>query len=277
MWTVSPTYDRRMTAESETQVGRVRARVQVGHLSLDPLSEAEVVEQVGDALAEGRGGSICTPNLDIWVRTQTNVSAAELVDVSTLVVADGMPLVWSARLQGTPLPGRVTGSGLVEGLAAAAESRGWSVFLIGGGSDDTAVLASAALITRYPRLRVAGAVTPPFGFDSDEELRRGLVDEVARSGADLVFIGLGFPKQERLARELASRMPATWFLGCGAGVQMAAGTVARSPRWLQAVGGEWLFRLAQEPRRLARRYLVDDLPAVRALFGGAAGVRLRGQ
>jgi len=223
----------------------------------------------------GRGGVIVTPNADILHRTRQDREALSMVKRCELVVADGMPLVWSARLSGHPLPERVTGSELVEVLAEAAAGENRSLFIVGGGSTDTSDRAAEALADRYPGLRVVGSVTPPFGFEQDAAQLEALSDKVVASKADLVYIGLGFPKQERLGLRLWEHMPATWFLGCGAGVQMAAGTVSRPPKWVQRIGAEWLARLLQEPRRLARRYLRDDLPITLSLLAHSAAAGLR--
>lgn len=249
--------------------------MRLGHLELDAVREEEVLDRVARGITDGVGGSIVTPNVDIWLRSRHDAELLALVDRSDLVLADGAPLVWSAAIVGTPLPERVAGSALVESLAARGATEGWSVFIIGGGPEGTAELAESALVGRYPGLRVVGAITPPFGFERDLDLLDRLVSRIVDADADLVLVGLGFPKQERLAALLADRMPSTWFLGCGAGVQMAAGTTRRAPEWVQRSGGEWVFRLFQDPRRLAKRYLVDDIPAVLALFSGALASRLR--
>ena len=146
--------------------------------------------------------------------------------------------------------------------------------LVGGGEADSADSAAAALSARYPGLRIAGTVVPPFGFEAVPGYLDELYDRIVDSAADLVYVGLGFPKQERFAAPLSARMPATWFLGCGGGIGMAAGTAKRSPRWVQQLGLEWTHRLAQEPRRLAKRYLVDDIPAALLLLGMSARTRL---
>ncbi len=249
--------------------------VPLGHLELDAVTESQVLDRVAGAIARGVGGIIVTPNIDIWLRSRRDPEIRALVDACDVVVADGAPLMWSAALAGTALPQRITGSALVESLAQRGVTEGWSLFVIGGGADGTADLAVSALVERYPALSVVGAVTPPFGFEHDADRLASLVTEVVTSRADLVLIGLGFPKQERLAVLLAQQMPSTWFLGCGAGVQMAAGVTRRPPAWVQAAGGEWICRLVQDPRHLARRYLLDDIPAAMTLLAGSARTRLR--
>lgn len=245
----------------------------IGGLGVDPVSSSQVLDIVRAGWATGRGGLIVTPNVDIWLRTRRDLSARDLVAGASLVVADGQPLVWAGAVAGTPLPERVAGSELVETLAALAAAEGRTLYIVGGGDEGSAEEAAVALQERYPALRVVGTLVPPFGFESQdgylERVQQGIVD----SGADLVYVGLGFPKQERFAAPLIGRMPGTWFLGCGGGITMAAGRAARSPEWMQRLGLEWTHRLAQEPRRLAKRYLVDDIPAAVRLLAMSAKTR----
>ncbi len=250
-------------------------QVVVGHLVVDALSEPEVVDCVTAGISAGRGGQVVTPNLDIWLRTRRSPAVHDVVTACEVVVADGMPLVWAARLGGTPLPERVTGSSLVESLSKRAAEHGWRVYVVGGGDPGTGEAALAALSERYPGLVAVGSCTPEFEFDRDAARLDEIVDHVVASRPHLVLIGLGFPKQEHLGARLRERLPAAWFLGCGAGVQMAAGLQRRPPEFVQRRGGEWLWRMAQDPRRLARRYLVDDVPAAVVLFAGGAARRLR--
>jgi N-acetylglucosaminyldiphosphoundecaprenol N-acetyl-beta-D-mannosaminyltransferase len=127
----------------------------------------------------------------------------------------------------------------------------------------------------YPGLRLAGYESPSLGFDQRPEEYDGVCDRVRTAVPDMVFVGLGFPKQERVISRLSSTMPSTWFMGCGAAIGFVAGTHKRAPRWMQRSGLEWLHRLGSEPRRLARRYLVHDLPFAVRLLASSALTRLR--
>jgi len=184
---------------------------------------------------------------------------AELVAGAELVVADGMPLVWGARLKGTPLPGRVTGADLIWSLSGMAARAGWPVYLLGG-APGMAQAAARELRARWAGLDVCGVDAPPYGFDRTAAGRERVRRKVVAAGPALVFVGLGFPKQDLLIAELRRELPEAWFLGCGAAIGFAAGAVRRAPEWMRRGGLEWAHRLMTEPRRLARRYLVDDLP-----------------
>lgn len=254
-----------MTAPgSEVAVGGVRFR---------SVTERQVVDEVVRARLRGEGGWILTANVDI-VRALRQPDVRPLADEATLVLADGMPVLWASRLLGRPLPERVAGSSLIWSLTAAAAAHGLSVYLLGGAAG-VAARAGAVLAERHPTLRVAGCYSPPFGYEATPAGRAEIVERVSAAGPDIVFSGFGFPKQERVIRMLRPALPAAWYVGCGAAIPFVAGTARRAPRWMQAAGLEWVHRLAREPRRLFRRYLVDDLPFAVALLAGAAGEGVR--
>ncbi|MGW4639195.1 WecB/TagA/CpsF family glycosyltransferase [Sphaerisporangium sp. NPDC004334] len=236
-----------------------RARVTVAGVTVDTLTEEQVVEHVVTALRQGRGGHVVTPNVDICRACSRDPEVRAIVEGADLAVPDGMPLVWASKLLGTPVPERITGADLIWSLSAAAASAGLSVYLVGG-LPGVAVRAAEVLSDRHPGLRVAGVVSPPFGFETSAEGLAAVREALLRARPDLVFVGLGFPKQDRLIGLLRADLPQAWFVGCGSAIGFAAGAVRRAPEWMRRSGLEWLFRLAAEPGRLARRYLVDDLP-----------------
>ncbi|MEU4830709.1 WecB/TagA/CpsF family glycosyltransferase [Streptosporangium sp. NPDC023615] len=237
------------------------------------IGEAELLDRVATGWRRGRGGAIVTANVDI-VRAATRTPAlAALVARSEIVVADGMPVVWAARIAGLALPGRVTGASLVHSLAGRAALENRSIYLLGG-EPGVPEAAARVLTGSHPGLRVAGTCSPPFGFDRTPRGLREVVARVSATEPDLVMVGLGFPKQERVIEALRAEWPHAWYLGCGAGIPMAAGRFRRAPVAFQRMGAEWLYRLALEPRRLARRYLRDDAPFALALLAGALRDRL---
>jgi N-acetylglucosaminyldiphosphoundecaprenol N-acetyl-beta-D-mannosaminyltransferase len=249
-------------------------RAKLAGLEFDRLSEMEVVRHIIDALLAGRGGWVATPNIDICRQTRRDPAARALVRTATLMVPDGMPLLWAARLRNDRLTERVTGSSLIFSLTSAAERCGRSVYLLGGGSG-IPDLAGAELARRYPGLKVAGAATPPIGFDETAEGMAAVREHLLLVAPDIVYVGLGFPKQERLIAQLAPSLPCSWFIACGAAIPFAAGALPRAPLWMQRSGLEWLFRLLSEPRRLFRRYLVHDLPYAASLLGSSAAGLVR--
>ncbi|MET8864204.1 WecB/TagA/CpsF family glycosyltransferase [Nonomuraea sp. NPDC004580] len=249
-------------------------RVRVGGVEVDAVREEEVLQRVGTALEAGRGGRIVTPNVDICRAAAADPALRTLIGSADLVVADGMPLVWAARLLGTPLPQRVTGADLIWSLSGLAAERGWPVYLLGGGSPGVVHRAADRLADACPGLRVSGAHAPPYGFDGTPGGVARVLGKVVAAAPRLVFVGLGFPRQDLLITELRRELPEAWYVGCGAAIAFAAGTVARAPGWLRQAGLEWAYRLVSEPGRLARRYLVDDLPFAARLLTECLAKRL---
>jgi N-acetylglucosaminyldiphosphoundecaprenol N-acetyl-beta-D-mannosaminyltransferase len=246
----------------------------VAGLDFDALSERQVVARIIGDSDDGQGGWVVTPNIDICRRLRRDPAARALVSGASLVVADGMPLVWASRLRGDPLPERVAGASLIFTLSEAAAASGKSVYLLGG-APGVPARAAGALIVRYRDLLVAGFDAPPAGFDREPGEFAAVRKKLAEARPDIVFVGLGFPKQERVIAAFAADLPGAWFIGCGAAIPFAAGTLPRAPHWMQRLGLEWTYRLASEPRRLFRRYLVDDLPFALRLIITSAAARLR--
>jgi exopolysaccharide biosynthesis WecB/TagA/CpsF family protein len=269
------TMHREGVASGETlATGSFGHRVRVGDLWFDRLTEKQVIDVVRKAWADGRGGSIIPVNVDVARKASRAPALGQLVGGGSIVIADGMPLVWASRLAGDALPERVAGSTLLLTLTAAAADEGRSVFLLGG-ADGVATRAADALVARSPSLRIAGTTSPPFGFDATQEGVLETIASVAAVQPDLVFVGLGFPRQERLIERLRQAWPEAWYVACGGGIPMAAGVVRRASPAVQRLGLEWVHRLALEPRRLVRRYLWDDLPFAVALLARSAMRRLR--
>lgn len=250
--------------------------VRIGSVPLAQVTQTALVDHVFAELAHRNGGWLITANLDHLVRYERDPAVQQLYAGADLVVADGAPLIWAARLRGTPLPERVAGSDLVWGLARAAAEHGRSLYLLGGapGSNQAAAEVFEA---RFPGLRIAGAESPEVSADPGREELDALRGRLLAAEPDLVFVALGSPKQERVIAALRASLPASWWLGVGISLSFAAGDVRRAPPWMRASGLEWLHRLAQEPRRLAGRYLADDLPYALRLLARSLRERLRSE
>lgn len=238
------------------------------------VTRDEIERQIAADVGRDRGGWLITANLDHLRRLRSDRSGRtrEMLRAATVVVADGMPLVWAARLAGDPLPERVAGSDMIFGLTARVGEAGGRVFLLGGrpGAADE---AAAVLRSATPGL-VIDTACPPFGFEHDDAQRNAVHAAVVAARPDVVFVALGFPKQDELIARLRHDHPHAWYLGIGASVDFVAGRVARAPRWMQRTGIEWIHRLVQEPRRLVVRYLVHGLPFAAQLFAWALRRRL---
>ena len=280
-------YDQQQNSTPDASIPAPGARVRpegvyIDGIAFDRLSEAQTIRFLVDELREGRGGWVITSNLDHLCRARRDPEFRAMLDEADLVVADGAPLVWASRLQGTPLPERVAGSALAWSLSEAAGAAGQSIFLLGG-DEGTAEKAAQHLKGRFSGLKIAGTFYPPMGFEKDPHIMAEMREALVAARPDLVYVALGSPKQERLIRELRSDLPGAWWLGLGISLSFICGDVQRAPVWMQKIGLEWFHRMIQEPRRLARRYLIDGIPfglrlvsfAVAKRFGKGRGGLVR--
>lgn len=250
-------------------------RVEIAGAWVHRITMDEAVDHIAQSLAAGAGGWVVTPNLDILHKLTHDPEFEQIVRPASLRLADGMPLVWASKLAGTPLPERVAGSDLVWNICQRAARDGRSVYLLGG-DEGIADKAKGVLEAKYPGLCIAGTHCPPMGFEKNAAHMQAIRDDLARTQPDIVLVALGCPKQERLIDALRHDHPGTWFLGIGISLSFVTGDVKRAPAWARKTGLEWAHRLLQEPRRLARRYLVIGIPfAGRVLFSSLTA-RFRG-
>jgi len=247
---------------------------ELGGLPLQRWTLQALENEVFEALAQERGGWIVTANIDFLARASKDPRIAHLYRCADILVADGQPLLWASRLYGTPLPERVAGADLVWRLARRAATEGRRLYLLGG-TGETASLAATRFQREIPEIVLAGWSSPWVGSPPTEEEFEAVAAALKAARPDLVYVALGSPKQEELISMLRQRFPKAWMLGCGMSLGFVAGNVTRAPVWMQRLGAEWLHRLVQEPGRLARRYLINDLPFSFGLLLRAASQRHR--
>jgi N-acetylglucosaminyldiphosphoundecaprenol N-acetyl-beta-D-mannosaminyltransferase len=168
-----------------------------------------------------------------------------------------MWLVYASRIAGRGLHGTVTGRLLLPAVAEVAADNGLRIALFGAGAG-IAQRVGEVLMQRHPQLQLAGAVTPPTPFQIGSPSDQEAVDAIVETNPDILFVALGAPKQEIWMQRHAAELGGAVSVGVGGAFDIVAGRLREAPRWMTRHGFEWLFRLAQEPRRLARRYLLDD-------------------
>ena len=218
-----------------------------------PLTLEATVERIIERVRAGQRGYLCTVNVAILMMMREDPRLQRFVENAALVVADGQPLIWSARLLGRPLPERVTGVDLVEQLCARAAREGMGVYLLGAKKDIVDKLA-VDLVARHPGLILSGAADGYFGPAESEARARA----VAASGAKILVVAMGVPRQEHFIEEHWDKLGVSFAIGVGGSFDVLAGLRKRAPEIVQRVGMEWAFRLIQEPRRLWKRYLVTN-------------------
>ena len=228
----------------------------LGYAQIDQLSMQLALDQLIALAHEPRVSYVVTPNSDHLVMLESNAAFREVYAAADLTLADGMPLIWASRLLGKSLIERVTGAELLPNLCERAARTKLPVFLLGAGPG-VAEEAKTRLESRYSGLSIVGCYAPPFGFERNAAENARIIAMIRSSGAAIIFVGLGAPKQEIWIHAHRQQFAQGLFLGVGAAIDFCAGHIKRAPLWMQNLGIEWVYRLVQEPRRLAKRYAKD--------------------
>jgi N-acetylglucosaminyldiphosphoundecaprenol N-acetyl-beta-D-mannosaminyltransferase len=241
------------TMPADAPSGTARKAVRILNGVFDALSAHQVVDDIVRAIGAGQRGVVCTVNVAILMMMRSNPRLQRFADAARWTVADGQPLVWASHLGRTKLPERVTGADLIDLLCARAAREGIGVYFLGA-SEAIARQAVDALRKKHPGLDVRGWADGYFGPDEASDR----ADAIVQSGAQLLFVAMGVPRQEYFIEEQWGRLGARVAIGVGGSLDVIAGLRKRAPRFAQRLGLEWAYRLAQEPRRLFMRYLVTN-------------------
>jgi N-acetylglucosaminyldiphosphoundecaprenol N-acetyl-beta-D-mannosaminyltransferase len=244
-------------------------RITLMGCQVDNLTMQETLGKVETFIGTGLPHQHVVVNVDKLVKASRDPGLQEIINNCALVSVDGMPVVWAARLLGLPLKERVAGIDLFEALMARAGEKGWRVFLLG--ARDEVVGKVAAIYTRkYPSLVLAGYRN---GYWRSEDDARQVAEQIRASRADLLFVAISSPMKEQFLDKYQAHMRIPFAMGVGGSFDVAAGKIRRAPVWMQKAGLEWFFRFLQEPRRMYRRYFVEDLAFFKLLLKEAVKVR----
>ena len=230
-------------------------RVTLFGCNIDNVSMEETLEWVEDFVRAGRPHQHVVVNVDKLVKASRDEDLRRIINACDLVNVDGMPVVWASRLLGKPLKERVAGIDLFEALMRRAADKGWRVFLLGARPDVVREVA-ATYARRYPALVLAGVRD---GYWQGKDAEAGVVRQVRDSRADLLFVAISSPRKEQFLGLYQAEMRIPFAMGVGGSFDVAIGRVKRAPAWMQKAGLEWFFRFLQEPRRMFRRYFIDDM------------------
>lgn len=233
------------------------AKVNVLGVGISVIDQERAREFLFGVVKNGRRGYVAVTGVHGVSEAQRDPILRDILNRALLATPDGMPMVWMGRLQGHPSIQRVYGPDLMLNLCEHSIVHGFSHFLYGG-VPGVAEQLQQELELRFPGLRIVGTYTPPFRRLNDVELR-DLQERVRLARPDFFWVGLSTPKQEHFMAQYMPILPETKiFIGVGAAFDLLVGRVRQAPHWMQRSGLEWLFRFIQEPRRLARRYLVNN-------------------
>jgi N-acetylglucosaminyldiphosphoundecaprenol N-acetyl-beta-D-mannosaminyltransferase len=233
-------------------------RINICGVEIDDYNFEEVLERIINHAMIGRSPEyVVTPNAMHILSLQKDASFREIYRKAFLVVPDGVSLLWSANFLNTPLNGRVNGTDLFEQLCAIAADKGLKVFLLGGRTG-AAEAAREILEARHPNLKIVGTHCPPYGFESQSAELALINVKIQAANPDLLFVGLGAPKQEKWIAANYQQLSVPISVGIGVSFELVANMVSRAPVWMQKTGLEWLFRLIVEPGRLWKRYIIGN-------------------
>jgi N-acetylglucosaminyldiphosphoundecaprenol N-acetyl-beta-D-mannosaminyltransferase len=229
-------------------------RVTVLGCGIDRLDLEETVRRCEDLVAAGGGAQHTSLNVAKLVAMRNDARLREIVLGSEVVTADGQPIVWASRLLGAPLPERVAGIDLMRALLPVAARKGYGVFILGARAE---VLTQAVerLRAEHPELRIVGYRNGYFTAAEASDV----CDEIRAAQPDILFVAMGSPQKEYWIADHRDELGVPLSMGVGGAVDVIAGVTKRAPRWMQQAGLEWFYRLAQEPRRLWRRYLLTNV------------------
>lgn len=235
----------------------LESRIRVGRLAVDRVDFEGALDAIDELVRAKSGGMVFTPNVDHVVQAEHDARFRDAYQAVSLSLADGMPLLWAARVLKTPLPAKVSGSDLVWPLMRRAAERSYRVYFLGG-SAGAAALAARKLHDELPTIQIVGTDSARIDVDAGPEAQQPVLARIAATKPDLLLVALGAPKQEIWSHEQRQHLGPTVCICVGASLDFVAGKVSRAPRWMSDAGLEWAYRLAQEPRRLAKRYLLRD-------------------
>ena len=238
---------------------------------IDNLSMEETLGRIEEFIRSGKPHQHVVVNVDKLVKASRDEELRAIINACALVNVDGMPVVWASRLLGKPLKERVAGVDLFEALMRRAGERGWRVFLLGARAEVVAAVADTYR-RRFPELVIAGWCD---GYWQGEAEEAQVAEQVRASGADLLFVAISSPKKEQFLGRWQETMRVPFAMGVGGTFDVAIGRVRRAPRWMQRAGLEWFYRFLQEPRRMFRRYFIEDMAFIGLLIKEAAQIRKR--
>jgi len=243
-------------------------RMKFMNTEIDNLTMEEALVEIDRIIQENKVSYVVNPNVDCLVKLE---QGGELVDVyrnARLILADGKPLIWISKWYKRPIKEKISGSDLFPRVCELAAKKGYPMFFLGA-AEGVAAKAAENLKKRFEGLNVVGVYSPPIGFEKDQVELQKIADLVHQAKPTILILGLGCPKQELYIYHHRDTLGVPITFTFGASLDFEAGKVKRAPKWMSNHGLEWLFRITQDPKRLIKRYLVDDMK----IFGMAIKYR----
>lgn len=232
----------------------------VNNISMD-----ETLQEISRLIEEKKKAYVVAINVDVVIKMEKDTYLKKITDEADLTLVDGKPLVWIAKWHRHPVKAKISGSDMVPELCRVSNEKGYSIFIIGG-AEGIAEKAKGNLERDYPGIKIVGTYAPPFGFEEDEAELQKINSIISDAHPDIVIACLGCPKQEKWIYENYLKYEGTVSVCAGATVDFLAGNINRAPAWMSNNGLEWLYRFLQEPKRLFKRYFIDDMKILKLIW-----------
>ncbi|SHK17718.1 polymer biosynthesis protein, WecB/TagA/CpsF family [Clostridium cavendishii DSM 21758] len=231
---------------------------------IDNVTMEESLRIIDDFIHDGKYHYVVTPNVDHIVKLEEDNEFKLVYENADLILTDGMPLIWISKLKKKPIKEKVSGSDLFPNICKLAAEKGYKVFLLGA-AEGVAKNAASKLMERYKGLKIVGTYSPKYGFEKSVDEIKRIISIVNEAKPDILAVGLGAPKQEKFIYTYENQLKVPVSLAIGAAIDFEAGNMKRSPRWMQKSGLEWFYRLMKEPKRMFKRYIIDDMKIIKIL------------
>lgn len=241
------------------------SRIKFMNTEIDNLTMTEALDAIEDLIAANKNAYVVTPNVDHIIQLERGGEIVDVYKHANLILCDGKPLTWISKWYGTPIREKISGSDLFPLLCERAAKKGYKMFFLGA-AEGVAAQAAKNLETRYPGLDVCGVYSPPYGFENNKVEMDKITKMIKDAAPQILIVGLGAPKQEKFIYHNRERLGVPVSLGLGASLDFEAGQIKRAPKWTADHGLEWLYRITQDPKRLAKRYLIDDRKIFKLAF-----------
>lgn len=241
------------------------ARMKFMNTEVDNLTMDETLNAIDSLIQQNKSAYVVTPNVDHIVQLERGGKLVEAYKNADLILTDGKPLIWISQWYKTPIKEKISGSDLFPLLCKMAAEKNYSMFLLGA-AEGVANKAAQNLIAKYNQLNIVGTYSPPLGFENDEFEMKKIEKLIKNANPHILIVGLGCPKQELFIFQNRQKLGVPISLGLGASIDFEAGNIKRAPKWMTNHGLEWLFRITQDPKRMTKRYFVNDLVIFKLAF-----------
>lgn len=237
------------------------SRINFLNIEVDNLTMNEAIDRAEELIIKKKPSYVVTPNVDHIVKLENDKEFQEVYKNADLILTDGMPLIWISKIKGNPIKEKISGSDFFPKLCERAAEKGYSIFLLGA-AEGVATKAAKNLKEKYEGLNIVGTYSPSYGFEKKDDEIKMIIEMINKAKPDILAVGLGAPKQEKFLHKYRNDLNVPISLAIGASIDFEAGNINRAPKWMQNCGLEWFYRLCKEPKRMFKRYIIDDLKII---------------